>query len=113
MSSKPTCVIRRCRRYCGEFCASASGERDDSNKRPAQNGERDEAGVGAIRSDITAASAVSSGFTLFAAQIDWWLQIGASVFRVRDTGFSLALIGAGMLVGSSSVWFYRDDSSVW
>ena len=43
-------------------------------------------------------SLVSSGFHIFAEQIAWWFQIGASVFRV-GTGFSLALLGAGYLVG--------------
>ena len=67
----------------------------------AQTGERAEAGVGAIVAGGVIAGAfslVSSGFHIFAEQIAWWFQIGASVFRV-GTGFSLALLGAGYLVG--------------
>jgi len=55
--------------------------------------------------DILAGSAVAatfsflvSGFRIFADGISGWFVLGSSVFRV-GTGFSLALVGAGYLVG--------------
>jgi putative OPT family oligopeptide transporter len=39
-----------------------------------------------------------SGFQLIADEASWWLTLGGSVFRL-STGFSLALLGAGYLVG--------------
>jgi putative OPT family oligopeptide transporter len=84
-----------------EILRVGSGERDGSTKAAAQIGERAEAGVGAIvAGGVTAGafSLVSSGFHIFAEQIAWWFQVGASVFRI-GTGFSLALLGAGYLVG--------------
>jgi putative OPT family oligopeptide transporter len=84
-----------------EILRVGSGERDGSNKTTAQTGGRAEAGVGAIVAGGVIAGAfslISSGFHIFAEQIAWWFQVGASVFRI-GTGFSLALLGAGYLVG--------------
>ena len=84
-----------------EILRVGSGGRDSSGKGAAQAGERAEAGVGAIIAGSVMAGAfslISSGFQIFAEQIAWWLQVGASIFRV-GTGFSLALVGAGYLVG--------------
>lgn len=43
-------------------------------------------------------SLLASGLKLFAEGLSWWFAAGGAVFRVA-TGFSLALVGAGYLVG--------------
>ncbi|CAH2603801.1 putative oligopeptide transporter HI_0561 [Rhodovastum atsumiense] len=43
-------------------------------------------------------SLIASGFKLFGEGLTWWFAAGGAVFRL-GTGFSLALVGAGYLVG--------------
>ncbi|HKD77338.1 MAG TPA: oligopeptide transporter, OPT family, partial [Ktedonobacterales bacterium] len=84
-----------------EILRVGSGGGDGGGKVAAPIGERAEAGVGSIVAGGVIAGAfslISSGLQIFAEQIDWWFQVGASIFRV-GTGFSLALLGAGYLVG--------------
>ena len=84
-----------------ESCASAAEPATATANQRTATGERAEAGVGAIIAGGIIAGAfslISSGLQIFAGEISWWFHIGASVFRV-STGFSLALVGAGYLVG--------------
>jgi putative OPT family oligopeptide transporter len=73
---------------------TATAPRREEGSRAAP-GLRDIAAGGAV---AAAFSVLSTGFHLLAEQVAWWLPVGASIFRV-GTGFSLALIGAGYLVG--------------
>jgi putative OPT family oligopeptide transporter len=68
---------------------------------PAAAGERAEPGLRDIVGGGLVAgvfSLITSGFQIFADAASWWFTLGGSIFRV-STGFSLALLGAGYLVG--------------
>jgi putative OPT family oligopeptide transporter len=76
----------------------------DADAAPPQPvaGNRTEPGLRDIVLGAIVAGAVNlsagSGFQLIADEASWWVAAGGSVFRLA-TGFSLALLGAGYLVG--------------
>jgi putative OPT family oligopeptide transporter len=79
------------------------GSPDESKPRHVPNpGERAEPGLrDIVLGAIVAAAAnlsAGSGLQLIADEASWWLTLGGSVLRL-STGFSLALMGAGYLVG--------------
>lgn len=62
---------------------------------PGEPGVRDIALGGLVAAGFSLAS---SGFKLLGEEASWWLQLGGPVLRL-GTSFSLALLGAGWLVG--------------
>ncbi len=66
-----------------------------TNARGAEPGLPDIA-LGAVVAGVF--SFLVGGLKVFAEGLSWWLTTGGAVFRVA-TGFSLALVGAGYLVG--------------
>jgi putative OPT family oligopeptide transporter len=75
---------------------------ENAPAKPKVAGERAEPGLRDIVIGGVVAAAVNlsagSGLQLIADEASWWLSLGGSVFRL-STGFSLALMGAGYLVG--------------
>ena len=74
---------------------------EDASAAPPTPGLRAEPGLQDIVLGGVAAglfSLANSGFKLIADEASWWFVAGSSIFRVAS-GFSLALLGAGYLVG--------------
>jgi putative OPT family oligopeptide transporter len=73
----------------------------DSSKGDARNGTRSGTGMAEIAAGGLVAAAVSfasSGLRVLGDGVSMWFTAGAAIFRV-PMGFSLALLGAGYLIG--------------